>query len=474
MYCLSVTRNKLILISIASVIAIWLIFSPGSLFIVSLSLLCALLIWKYSERSERSFLLKIFIIALCLRFLFSIFYYSLSLRSDIGSDFLGDARGYSYNGHYIAETISNKPLDARPFGDDLGSLKDLRKRFKNINIPSLGMYQVGGMAYINGIFYATFGYSPLGVKFLNCLLGVLSALFIYHFVKGVFGKKPARLALVMVIFFPSLFFWSITGLKDTIVFFLICVMLFLPTKMVHSTQIIKKLAILALILGAFFIFWTIKPYFGWPMGIILGISVISSLKVKNIKRIILSLVLATLVFFIFYGGKEIFGKANNFLKSNLFTTIHTQRTNYYYGGVTYMIYPKRFYTSQSFRSGLTKTIQPNELLMSYLKGVVYFIFSPFPWHLKAKMLFLGYLQSIFTILLLPFVIFGIIFSLRYKVKEIFPILFYCIIITSLYGLVQANIGTAFRLRDIVVPFYLALGAIGLSKLFVKSEPAYQK
>lgn len=90
---------------------------------------------------------------------------------------------------------------------------------------------------------------------------------------------------------------------------------------------------------------------------------------------------------------------------------------------------------------------------------------PFPWKIYSLRQLLSIPQTIVWYILIPFIIIGITVAIRFKIWQNFAILTYLFIITSVYALVEGNVGSAFRHRDLVLPFYLIYAAVGIAKVF---------
>jgi hypothetical protein len=109
-------------------------------------------------------------------------------------------------------------------------------------------------------------------------------------------------------------------------------------------------------------------------------------------------------------------------------------------------------------------ISLKELLISYLIGMSYYFLYPFPWALNSKLQLLGYIQMPLLYLLLPFIIIGIIIGFRYHWRETLLYCLFILLIASIIALASGNGGTLFRHRDMVMPFFMAFAAIGITKV----------
>ena len=70
---------------------------------------------------------------------------------------------------------------------------------------------------------------------------------------------------------------------------------------------------------------------------------------------------------------------------------------------------------------------------------------------------------------MPGILYGIIWSLRFKGKETGLLIFFIACIYSLMALTEGNIGSVFRHRDWVTPFGLMFAALGFIRIFVSGS-----
>ena len=222
---------------IGALLGVWITFAVDLLFVCILITIISLLILKYFQLEERKFLIKIFFFALFIRFSLASLYYFLSMSYGSGGDFFGDARIYSYNGLYIARTILNTDpkgvIGSYQYAEIYKYIDYYFSEFKGA-LPSICWYSLrttSVYSYFIGFLYMLFGYVPLMIKLLNSVFCVLAAIFIYAIVRDIFDINTARLSLLLVIFYPSLVFWSITGLKEAFILFFISLFLWSTLKL---------------------------------------------------------------------------------------------------------------------------------------------------------------------------------------------------------------------------------------------------
>jgi hypothetical protein len=433
---------------------------------------------------------------------------------NIGADFIGDARAYSVGGQYIAEIITNKLMPTID-GTEPKWLSMLRDEFKG-TIPA-GAYRVDSFTNYIGFIYSAFGYAPITVKFINSSLSVFTAVLIFFFVKDRFSDKAANIALLLCLFWPSLLMWSVTGLKESLSIFLITVSVYIFLKLKNYMNIIEASLLLTIltvtnytvgislfigiliirIFKKFTIFLLkrqnsvkiitplilmvllkisldslklVRIHVFFPLLIALIISAIVFLNKKNLIAFTFILICAGYIWAL-YAPNQMTVINENFIKckkyinndyhARLIKAIDVQRSQLGGAKSGYKIYPERFYDNTIQTNKYKLTTQ--EFMISYVKGFVYSLFLPFPWTANSGSQLICSLQLVIFYILFLFIILGILMYLRCDWREALPIVMGVFTLMSLFALHEGNSGTVFRHRDMVMPFLLAFGGIGIYK-----------
>lgn len=498
---LFVMRNEITLLLLAGIItAIWTFFSIGTLCIAILTI-TLLYVFNYHLKglSERRIIIAICIIAIALRFTIGLSGYYFSWGAGIGADFIGDGRAYSTSGQYIAEVITSKPMPTID-GNEPAWLDYLRSTYKG-NLP-LSDYRMDAFAKYIGLIYSTFGYAPITVKFINSFLSIFTAILLFILVRDMFSLKAANITLVLSLFWPSIFLWSATGVKELLTIFLITICIFTFLKLrrhigivefllalailiitdykinvlfficIFAVRIFKKfilkrqisvkiLAPLALIFVmqiALYSLGMIRLHIQIPLLITFFLSISSYLYLTK-KRLIFLLItiFCSTIFLVDYIVNKNNIDISKHYSSFTQEAIDIQKSQLYGANTGYRIYPDRYYETSS--TGYPD-ITPPEFIVSYLKGLAYALASPFPWSNR----FFVYFQIAYYILI-PFILLGILVVLRYRWRDMLPLIIFIFIVASMYAFYEGNIGTVFRHRDMLMIFFLVFGAIGISNFF---------
>lgn len=483
---------RLIAIIILGIVTgLWCVFSPGTLCIGILGFgLVYLFGLHLKDLKERKLFLIFCLLALLMRFTLSLFNYYLSCFKGIGVDFIPDARAYSTSGQYIAEVINGKGFGIE--NNEVPWLHYLRDTYAGL-MPESG-YRVDAFAKHIGFVYSLFGYDPLVIKFINSILSVFSGVLLFMLAKKMFSVRIANIVLILVIFWPSLFLWSITGLKDTLLIFLVTLSIYIYIEHIRNNIGILEYSILmlGLLTSSYVIFFVLLAF-----GILFRIYKNHSFQCfvnKDIFSIVTAMVVIkfccdfinllrpftfmTLIF-AFILSVVTFIRRKDWIIFTALTgvallciiilyksdvakfyafyarqTVDHQYCQFVEGDFGYNVYPLEYYNS-------TSIIPLTTLIYSYFRGLSYALFSPFLFFGVRNIFNLfAALQTLFFCALSPFILRGLVITLRYKWKDVLPILTFSISTISAYALLEGNIGTMFRHRDSLMAFFIFFAVVG--------------
>lgn len=444
--------------------AIALITLPAYLFAAAVIYISFYILNKKLEKN--TLLIRLVVIGFILRIVFSFFNYHLGLIGPYkGTDTQPDALIYNGNAFYVATVIADidyrKAIAREPFLKS--SLAVARSTYKG-KLPEMGTYQYPFYVYLLGLFYSWLGYSPFAVKLINCLLGSLSAVLAYFIAKRVIRTETfSFLAAGAVMFFPSLFYWSITSLQDSITIFLflsymLSIINWLDKNSFSSCLPVVIITFLLILfessLAALFVMGTSSIFLLQSLMAILKRRILTRGLILIAIAVILSVLAVKKHYLINYHAEKAIGNILNY---------HRVSATSYPNVLSYRIYKDALYSNP----GTTlKNMLDFSLAVSIFKGYAYYLFSPLPWqdpHSHAGLLFF-YPQAIFIILVFPFAVRGALLCVRRDRYMGFAVIFLLILFITPQAMSEAIIGNVVRHRDIFTPFYIIFAAYGLYPL----------
>ncbi|HEY0098911.1 MAG TPA: glycosyltransferase family 39 protein, partial [Pyrinomonadaceae bacterium] len=306
------------------------------LFGTALASLCGYAILR--SKVDRSFLIQLFVAALLIRMIVGTAIFAFQLQEFFG----GDALSYDIYGWDVllwwrgdAELVVT---------DDT---------------------VVWGMPYLVAAIYGVVGRNMLAVQFFNAICGAAAAIVVYKCAAHIFqNMSVARLAAVLVAFYPSLILWSSQGLKDAPIVLLLTITILATLKLGEKLSVKYGLilggALLGLLSLRFYIFYMVAAAI--TGAFIIGMKQVTA---QNIARQFI--VMIALGLSLTYLGVLRTASAQLGAYGNL-ETMQRSRAD----------------LASSAQSGFAQDVDVSTTsgaLSVIPVGMVYLLFAPFPWQM---------------------------------------------------------------------------------------------
>ncbi len=433
--------------------ALW--HAPGFFFVFTLIWIVGRNVSRLAPEDDRRFLVGLFWAGIITRLLactiahivatyFGMGYPAMyAIHGQQSYDLFGDSSVVSVQAYWIANTWS---------GTVNPGLLDQSRIFAGWANP---------MLYLYAAFYYLFGFSPLALKWVSCLIGALCGVVVYHIGRTLFSQpQVARVASLLMMFFPSTFLWSLTNLKEPPSGLLLCLIL-LAVFRLNKKFSWPDLGLLFIWLA---LLWCVRQSMLPPVVLSLSVCWLYVRCVNGWKKAAtttLAIVLLLGVLRFSHFGARLTQVGKTALTRVGAQLISAHRGHALRGGSNYVIYPRWVYLPEAESGRLSKPLSLNEWACALAKGTSYFLFSPFPWCVSTVLQVATYPEMVVWYLLIPCWVRGIIIGLRYRRQEIIFTLGMLVVLTAILSLSTGNMGTGFRHRALVIPIFLLLSAIGL-------------
>ena len=102
-------------------------------------------------------------------------------------------------------------------------------------------------------------------------------------------------------------------------------------------------------------------------------------------------------------------------------------------------------------------------------GMLYLLFAPFPWDVGSLRQNLTLPEMVIWWASFPMLVLGVWFSIKYRLRQIFPILIFTSMLSLAYSMFQGNLGNAYRQRAQLLVFYFIFVAVGFVLVKEKRE-----
>jgi hypothetical protein len=440
-----IMRNRIYIIMTAVALGILGYFLSGAMFLFLVFGLICFAIYRNSAAEDRKFVVGVLIAGFTVRVVLAValhaYFYMKGFHSISGDDLLYATRAWAL----VYEWYGKSCIWAQEI------------------ISTTRGYGVNTFTYLLAGFFRIFGYHPVTAKIINCIFGTLIGWFAYLIGKEMFGSRPARIAMCITVFYPSLIRWSVANLKDPMasVIFLTCV--YVLTKYLCRKVTVLDLAVflIAIVLQSLFvqIFYFFLLVFAAVLAVMLKAFSLIGRRPLRIAAAVL------IVAGILAGIHHLFSARQDQLISFFYLCEEKQSAMTRVDRAGYALYPRYF--MESLNNGAVGII---EILTVLSRSIAYFIFAPFPWAISSIGQLMAFPQVFLWYAILVLSIFGfakLIISNPYSAVLTGAIITLGIVVISL---LEGNVGAAFRHRDIFAPLFIVFASSVIYDLKTSVRP----
>jgi hypothetical protein len=300
------------------------------------------------------------------------------------------------------------------------------------------------MLYIVAGIYSIIGRNMLAVQLFNAVLGAATVPIIFLCAEHVFNnRRVARVAGWAVAFYPSLVLWSSQGLKDGPTVFFLALGILATLRLGHKLTV-RYLAVLVISLVGVFAF---RFYIFYMLVAAIVGSYVIGMRAFTAQSMARQFVVVLVL-----------GLAFTYFGVTRYATAQFEQ----YGNLE-QLNRSRQDLATSAKSGFGRDVDVSTTsgaLTTIPTGLVYLLFAPFPWQLGSLRQSLTLPEMVVWWAAFPLLILGAWFSIRYRVRQMAPILIFTSMLTLAYSVFQGNVGTAYRQRAQILVFYFIFVAVG--------------
>jgi hypothetical protein len=410
--------------------------APATLLALPLALLA---VWAiFQAKDDRRFLFRVFAFGFLMRVLVGTLIYVFHYQNFFG----GDALTYDAFGYALLKVWEGN--------------KDYQVA---IDIFSGGGAASGwGMLYMVAGIYKVVGQNMLAVQYVNCILGAATAPIAYMISMELFPhRRVARVCALLAAFFPSMVLWSCQGLKDGPIVFLLAVSM-IATLRLGDRFSLKYLAALALALCCLL---TLRFYVFYIVVVAVTTAFILGRRPLTAQSFIRQFAILSVI-----------ALALTYFGVSRYATLQYET----YGSFE-QLQRMRIDASQSAKSGFGQDVDvstPGGALSAIPLGLTYLMLAPFPWQLGSMRQLITLPEMVVWWASLPLLVLGLWFAIKYRLREVAPILIFMTLLTLSYSILMGNVGTAYRQRAQLLIFYFIFAAIGFVLVKEKREEKVRK
>lgn len=400
-------------------------FPDGLVALMAVAILSAAAIHLFRQYTEeKNFITTVFLAGLALRLLFGVLLEVFDGRSFFGGDALAyDARGASLVEVWLGH--SERTGMIAWLNDD----------------PTSGASW--GMNYFTGFIYLLLGRNIFAAQSICAVIGAATAPMVYFCAHKIFNNlKVARFSAIAIAVFPSFIIWSGQLLKDGLLIFM------LVTAITMVLQLQKKFSYAALGMLVFCLFGTlsVRFYIFYMLLVAVAGSFFIGMSTSNASIFRRAGILVVMAFALLYLGV------------GRIATIELETF-----GSLERVQSSRLDLSKSAGSGFGQEADVSTAggaLSAIPLGLTYLMLAPFPWQAANIRQAITIPEVLFWWAMIPFLIMGLWYSIKHRLRNAFPILIFSLLLTIAYSIFQGNVGTAYRQRTQIQVFLFIFIAVG--------------
>ncbi len=302
-----------------------------------------------------------------------------------------------------------------------------------------------------------FGPTPFSLRLLNALFFVTGATILFRLARSAFGPVPAFSGLVVLLALPSLLFSSISILKESLYFLVSALLLSCCVRVMRTRRLLTMGALLA-VSGASL--WLLDDLRRGALVLAgTGIAVGLVVRVVGSTRGRMAATVAATLVVLLAGWSQPTVRARAL--DGVVSAAKMHGGHVFTVGHAYKLLDEDFYMNPSAPSAWPLTLTEPQAARFLVRAAISFLVTPWPWEMRS-LGELAYLpEHLLWYLLLAALPAGIVAGWKRDPLVTALIVGYVLPTAAALALTNGNVGTLLRLRGLVTPYLVWIGALGV-------------
>jgi hypothetical protein len=313
--------------------------------------------------------------------------------------------------------------------------------------------------YVLAFLQVLVGPAPYGLHLFATALYFAGAVMLYRGARQAFGVVPAFAGLLLLLFLPSQFAWSISALKEPLFFCMSALSIVLAARIPSERSWLRR-ALLAIFIAAIALsLQTIRE--GGLAMTVLGVTggIAGGVLLQRPRAGFVAMLAAPLLVALVWSQPIVQVTAWNAVKQ--VARVHWGHV--YTSGFVYKLLDPRLNEERS----AIESLQRDEGLRYIIRAFVHYVSEPVPWNLRSRaaLAFMPEQMIWYTLVLcLPI---GVVVALKRAPLFASLLASYGLTAIVFVALTSGNIGTLVRHRGLALPFIIWLSAVGGAEIVVR-------
>ncbi|HWI16574.1 MAG TPA: hypothetical protein VNT81_02415 [Vicinamibacterales bacterium] len=413
-------------------------FSPLTI----ISLLIVVPVWRWASANvtgaERRWLLLVVLVAVALRAA-AIAGLFLTADPDIPyANFFGDEEFFKRKSTWLRNVAMGIPISTADF---------------------IYAYDtVGDSGYVWALTYlqAVVGLAPYGIHALNASLYLIAVLGLYRLARESFGGAAAVLGLTLLLYLPSLFFWSISALKEPAYFLAAAISLTAAVWVVRAPGWWKRAIALVVLLAGAYLLQSLREggLLLASAGVLGGLA--AAFLVARPRRLLVAVIVLPVVLVVIIPRPAV--QDRMWAAFREVAMKHWGHVNT--PGQSYQLMDTGFYID---RRSVERMHGPDAA--RYLVNALWsYVTVPLPWQIESRSAFVYVPEQMVWFVMLLLTPLGLFAALRKDAVVASLLAAHAAAAVVMVALSGGNVGTLVRHRGLAMPYLVWLAALGLVTL----------
>lgn len=313
------------------------------------------------------------------------------------------------------------------------------------------------------VFQVVFGPTPYGMKLFNGLLFIAGAALVFRVVRAAYGPQPALVTLAVVLFLPSLFVSSVTLLKESLYFLIASALLACAVWMARALAARQWLRMVEALAGMAVGLWILNDLRRGAMVLALaGLGLAVAMRViaghrRRVGAAALAVILAGLV----VASRP---PLRDTARAGVVAAAKSHAGHVFTVGHAYKLMDEGFYKTPEAPAAWDLQLTAPQAARFLIRAAVSFFTTPFPWEMRSRSELAFLPEQLTWYVLLALSPIGLIAGWRRDPWLTSLLIGLAIPTAAAVAVTNGNVGTLLRLRGLVTPYLISLGAVGLIAL----------
>jgi hypothetical protein len=302
-----------------------------------------------------------------------------------------------------------------------------------------------------------FGPTPFSLRLLNAVLFVIGSVLLFRLARPAFGPLPSIIGLVALLFLPSLAWSSISILKESVYFLCSAIFLYCAVTIARDRGLGRRVALIVTAAAMLWLLGDLRRGALLLAGSGLALAVLIRFAAASRTRGALAAAALLVAAAVALSQPSVQERAIVAVES----AARLHGGHVFTAGHAYKLLDEGFYLNPAAPAGWPLDLNGAQAGRFLARAAISFVTTPWPWQLRSRGEIALLPEQLVWYLILLGLPAGIVAGWRRDRWTVAVLIGFAVPIAVAVALTNGNVGTLVRLRGLVTPYLLWIGALGL-------------